>query len=370
MPPTKEKKKSEKLNQPKNTTYVMNTTSKLPISLAVLITAALFAFLIYQNKQQNNTTQQTHAQQYDLAWQKQNTINQNLSARIKHNEKSTWKISFRLLRTQQLISLAQTQLLVWHNPKKAAQLLAEADKPLANTNDEKIQKVLRPRIAAMRAHIETIETPNLNERYNDFNQIENHILSWPKQNVPAQPKMKQAVSKDHPTDNKTYTWLEKTWRSTQKILGKMFIVHQEEDLQASSHFLPPEYLPTLQISLQLQLSQAQWAAQHRDQTTYLQSLNHMTDLLKKYGYLNLTQSKNLRDEINKLKTWHIAAKWPNLNPLIELTDELLMSSDLDNTTHNITEQPKKQTHAHKNPQNNTQEKSHSTPAPMTTGTMV
>ena len=314
-----EKQKETKKNQPlrsKSCFIAWFATGLLLITWAVLF-LGLSYFWFHNREQQNEyqsqlSTLQTQISQTQVndknrqqqIFQLQNFIEQKLSS----NDNT-----ILLANVNQLIQLAQYNLVYFHDADNALSALTLADQQLSTIISpdirlEHLHQLLTQYLTNLKAlpHVDlTTILAQLQALKLQITQLP--LLPIPNSSTPPKPE----VVNSNPQENK---WLHALKNSFDNFRQLIIIRRLNKPIEP---LLPETERQYLQHNLLLLLQQAQWALIHHEPTIYQSSLQEIQENLKDHFATNSPSTQTVLQTITQLKQVNLQTPALDLNPLLE-----------------------------------------------------
>ena len=219
-----------------------------------------------------------------------------------------------LVQADYLTRLAQLNLAYEGNVASALALLTMVDKRVATLSLPSILSV-RQAISTSINQLEAVPVVDLTGVITKLNALSEQIEQLPLvPNLPSTPATIVLPKKPTKIDSYLTDWkdaLSTSWDALQRVI---IIRHHG---QAIEPLLQPAQFLYLKQNIELQLQQAQWAALHRQQALYLDSLKRATTWVNHYFTDNNVASRAIQQNLVELQKIDIAPALPDLSPTIE-----------------------------------------------------
>lgn len=206
---------------------------------------------------------------------------------------------------QELLTLAQYNLLFAHDISLATKLLIAADQKLQETNDPglaQIRKLLNENLAALAA----VPQVDITSIITTISSLSDQVTRLT--NLPVLP----APSSVKPSLTNNLTWQQKLLATFQSLKGIISIRRLPEELKPLPSTEQHIYLVE---NIRLQLSQAEWAVLHQNPILYQKSLQDAKKQIETY-YAQNKDAANLISRISSLMNINIKPPVPDLSNVI------------------------------------------------------
>lgn len=220
-----------------------------------------------------------------------------------------------------LVHLANLQLTLNHDPKKALATLQLAQQNLSDNNTtalKPIQQALSSDIAALNA-VEPVNTYKIFSELSALN-IKIQTLS----SIPAAP----AISVKKTLQDIQHTDTQKPWKTRMidslKALKNLFVIRHVDQPQNPLMTIETEIYVKQNIAIQLNM--AQWALLHRDQAVYQSALQNVSGLLTQYFAFS-AEKNTIDDQLTALAKTQFNNSLPTLHHTLTALSDF---SDSDN----------------------------------------
>lgn len=230
-----------------------------------------------------------------------------------------------LAEAEYMVQLAQLNLTFEGNIDAVLRLLKAADAQLAPLNDPTllpIRQLLSNHIAAL----ETITRPDLAGTMVRLNTLSQQINQLP---IVATQLTKPANENTTTVTTSTAPFWERGLDSVGHALKEMVVIRRSH--QPTQPLISPEQQVYLIENIQLQLSQAQWAALHQQPQVYQQSLNQSLRWVQQYFVPTSPQTQQVVNALTELQKVDIKPNYPDLTDLLKALQNESLKSPLKNS---------------------------------------
>lgn len=269
--------------------------------------------LATQNNQLQNALTQTQQQ---LTQQQQATeTTQGMIKKIAQQGTQTHE-KWVLAEAEYLIRLANFNVALQRNIDIAIKLLNVADQRLQTLDDPNLVPV-RSAIAANIASLQAI--PKLDDTgiFVRLNALGNEITKLPL--VPKRIDTKPTITTENKTSSRWETYFHDTLKNLQNIVIIQHLKHPKPPL------LPPSQQLFLQNNIELQLSQAQWAALHQQPLIYQKSLQQATTWIQQYYQQDSSVTQSVLSAIANLQKINVKPQMPDISSSLQAIEKVMAS---------------------------------------------
>lgn len=232
---------------------------------------------------------------------------------------------FAFREAEYLTTMAYYSLIFETNTDVAINLLETADSRLRQVNDPSlidVRKALANNIIALKMTTR-IDVPGLVLR---INALSDQILLLTQKNVPVViPKPANVKIKTIPD------WKQRVMDTLEELKGLVSVRRLHQPIKP---LLTSDQQFYLLENIRLQLSQAQWAVLHRDQSLYLQGLQRAQQLIQQY-FANSNEALKLQQLIGELKNVTLRPPLPDLTQTILLIQNAQRNLETKSATGNV-----------------------------------
>lgn len=211
-----------------------------------------------------------------------------------------------------LVHLANLQLTLGRNPAEAKQTLSLA---LSKSTNTTLNAALTKNIADLNA-LPKVDTKAIFAQLADLSK-KIHAISLATPTTKQTTALKNIIEGTDTSNNKNERWYDHVWNHLKNV--KQFFIIRHVD----SHTMPlvdPDLIQSTKINLDMQISLAQWALLHRDQTVFQTALGVISKTLNNYFSLAPTTAV-IVSEINSLEKININPTLPTLDNTLSLLDQ-------------------------------------------------
>jgi uroporphyrin-3 C-methyltransferase len=290
----------------------------LLIPLLILLLLALIGVgvaigvaITYFRHMQNNLSQiQTQVQQQQQILTATQTALQNLSQPQEKKLRALTQAAY-------LIQLANLHLEFEGNMAIANTALHAADKQLADLNDSSLMH-LRQLLANDMAALQATPPVDLAGIILKINALSAQIPQLPI--VPTElSKPLQAEETPAPTAS-TSLWREGLNAVAHSLKQMVIVRHMDQPAQP---LLPPQQQAYLNLNIQLQLTQAEWALLHQQAAIYQQSLQQAIIWINQYFAQKSPLTQSVTQQLTELKNLSIKPAVPNLDNSLRAVEDAI-----------------------------------------------
>ncbi len=221
-----------------------------------------------------------------------------------------------LMEASHLVRLANINLLYDQDIKGSIVLLTNAQQRLANLNDPayvKLEQMLADNIMQLKA----VPKTNTTDIVSRIDALSKEVETLPLNIKNVANEETTATKKQTTTDKSLRTRLKQTWLDLKDLI---VIRHQTKPVEP---LITPDQQLNLVRSIQLQLSQAQWAVLRGNEKLYQMSLQQVQDWLQKYFDPENATVKATISEATALSNIDISPKLPNLEAILQTMQKIL-----------------------------------------------
>jgi uroporphyrin-III C-methyltransferase len=236
-----------------------------------------------------------------------------------------------LTNVNQLIQLAQYNLVYFHDTDNASSALILADKQLGTIISPDIRlENLHQLLTQFLNQLKTLPHIDLNNTLGQLQSLKMQIIQLPllPSTNPATPNPEVAVS--NPSENK---WIGMLRNSLDSFRQLIVIRRLNKPLEP---LLPEREQQYLQHNLLLLLQQAQWALIHHEATIYQSSLQEIQENIKDHFAPNSPITQTIMQSITQLKQIDLQTPPLDLNPLLEAISIIKKTPTDSNPTPGVT----------------------------------
>ncbi len=291
--------------------------------LLALLALAAAGYLWTQNKavvvKESTDSQHVSATVADIqqAVQKQQNILQQQQAFIQkaQQQEGQKKRSWILAEVEYLVRLANFNLVFAGSPQVAEKLLITADKRVANLHDPSLVSV-RQGLAQDLTQLRALPDLDLEGLLLQIDALSNQIQALPIVTATSeqQPKDKQHSKKKHHHHHHIDNWKKGLKESWNKLKNIVVVQYHNKPV---GPFLSPQGRAYLDQHLQLLLAQAQWAALHKKNALYHESLEQAISWVNNAYVSTSSKTQAMVSALQKMAQVNVDPPLPDLSKTLQ-----------------------------------------------------